>query len=94
MKLDNANDVTGYLYTFRNVHIDFVFVIVFVKTRQIPQPLIFFVTCFQVVLVGDSRGVTLAPYNVLFSGQSALLNRSNMSFNKKFGDIWVFFYFT
>ena len=43
----------------------------------------------QVVLVGDSRGVTLAPYNVLYSGQAEMLQRCNMPFDKKFGDVWV-----
>merc|ERR1719401_1329872 len=40
------------------------------------------------LLTGDTRGIKLAPFNVLYSHISRMLARANMSFDPKYVDTW------
>jgi len=41
------------------------------------------------VLTGDTRGIKLAPFNVLYSNMNAVLERANMAFDPEFVDVWA-----
>lgn len=41
------------------------------------------------ILTGDTRGIKLAPYNVMFSGLNAVLEAANMKQEPDFSDVWA-----
>mmetsp|Transcript_12924 Transcript_12924/g.36849 ORF Transcript_12924/g.36849 Transcript_12924/m.36849 type:complete len:519 (-) Transcript_12924:100-1656(-) len=41
------------------------------------------------VLTGDTRGIKLAPYNVMYSQLSSVLSRAGMSLDQEYVDVWA-----
>lgn len=41
------------------------------------------------VLTGDTRGIKLAPYNVMYSQLNTVLNRAGMSLDQEYVDVWA-----
>merc|ERR1712113_396325 len=41
------------------------------------------------ILTGDTRGIKLAPFNVLYSNMSKVLQDANMNLDTEFVDVWA-----